>query len=71
MRNFRAEITLKRVYDLKKRKSHQDFEVERELADLYFMLLDIPRWKFWEWLPLSFKIHNAACLHKDCCDIEI
>jgi hypothetical protein len=58
---------LKRLKDLAGRKSHQDFETDRELEALYSLLREIPGWKFWKWIPLSVKVLKAERVHRECC----
>jgi len=61
---------LKRITDLKGRKSHQDFEVERELADLLYLALEVPWWRIPCKIRFLLAIHKAESMHKECCGIK-
>lgn len=72
----------KRIGDLAKRRSHQDFETQREFADLLFFGLEqfdrptlLGRIGAIIRHPLrayrfGIAISNAQLLHKDCCDLS-
>lgn len=66
---YQIRYTLHRIKLLGQRSSHAKHEVQLELATLYTILAQVPKWKLWRWLPLAAKIASAEYGHRDCCKI--
>ena len=50
--------------------SHEDYEVQKILADLWFTLAEMPFWQLPTIIWRTYKIEKAMELHKDCCDLN-
>lgn len=49
---------------------HEDFEVEKILADLYYTIAESYIWEFPKILWRKYQIKKAVKLHKNCCDLN-
>ena len=58
------EKTLRKV-------KHHDFDTQRIVADMLFILLDIPKWKVWAWYPIARYVDIMRRTHKNSCGLEL
>ena len=52
-------------------QDHQDFQIEKELADLWFTLAQMKIWQFFRIICRTKKLETVILLHKDCCGLSI
>lgn len=50
---------------------HEDFDTQRNVADMLFILLDTPKWKVWRWIPIAIYVQKMEKTHKNCCGLEL
>ena len=51
--------------------THEHFEIQGILADMLFILLEMPKWKIWAWFPIARYVELIGREHKICCEIEL
>lgn len=61
--------SLKKVIQMADKK-HEDFEVQKILADLYYTICEGYIWQMPKNLYREWKIKQAVKKHKNCCDLE-
>lgn len=50
-------------------REHEDYEFQKILANLYSMLLAVPKIKVWKYLPLIYKLTKLELAHANCCGL--
>ena len=65
---------IKKLVDREKKLrkvNHEEFDIEGILADMLFIIVEIPKWKIWEWYPIARHGDLIESEHKNCCGIEL
>ena len=65
---------IKKLVDREKKLrkvNHEEFDIEGILADMLFIIVEIPKWKIWEWYPIARHVDLIESEHKNCCGIEL
>ena len=62
-------IELKKVIEMID-YSHEDYEVQKILANLYFTICEGYVWEFPKMIWRGWKLKQIERLHKKCCDLN-
>ncbi|QGH73354.1 MAG: hypothetical protein [Siphoviridae sp. cttb18] len=62
-------LTLREVY-LMKNLSHEDYEVDILLANLWYTLAEMKVWQFPMLIWRTHLLHKVIKIHAKCCKIE-
>ena len=68
LNNREFNMYLNRIEEMSK-YSHEDYEVEKILADLYYTISQGYIWEFPKMIWREWKIKKFIKLHKKCCDL--
>ena len=69
-----SKLTFKQLQQqerVMRKVKHQKCNVQIIVANMIYIALDIPAWKFWKRYPILRHLDIMTKVHKNCCGFDI